>query len=98
MKAKVKLPTIKDIRSALITAKKYIDNDMFMDDDTIPSIEITLGANEDGEWAIQTGDNSYSGSAYLYPHWAVCTLYRRDNSTKMARELINQLSELMINY
>ncbi len=88
-----KYPTVKAIRTALIACKKYIDDDMVAEDDTLPSIDITLGANEFGEWAVQTGDNSYTGNAYGFQNWAVTTLYRRDNSAKMARYLIEQLKE-----
>lgn len=64
-------------------------------DDEIPGIQLTIGYNpESGEWAFQTGDNSYTGSAYHYPDWAVVGVYRRSNCRELASEIISQLEEL----
>lgn len=41
--------------------------------DLEPGIEVTIGFSPTNilEYGIQTGDNSYSGAAYHFPHWAV---------------------------
>ena len=46
------------------------------------------------EWNYQTGDNSYSGAAYLYPIWGVTTIFPRSKSKDLAREVINQIQDL----
>ena len=42
----------------------------------------------------QTGDNSFTGGAYSYPHWAVVTVFPRTNSRQLAREIIGQWRDL----
>jgi len=58
-------------------------------------ITLTVGASGEGRasWSFQTGDNSYTGGAYLYPHWAVVEVGKRDNSNEVAKEILNQLHE-----
>jgi hypothetical protein len=102
----LKLPTIKDL-SALIRAVKADIGDEYRADeyDTVPGICLTVGWNdktvnqwgqtqEAGSWSYQTGDNSYSGGAYGYPHWAVVSVYRRSDSRALAREIRSQLADL----
>ena len=65
----------------------------FQDDDR-PGIQITIGTNSDlSEWTYQTGDNSFTGSAYFYPIWAVDGVYRDTNCRDLARSLIEQALE-----
>ena len=74
-----------------------IDDDYraFEDDDQ-PGIQYTLACNDDqSEYAAQTGDNSYIGSAYSFPHWAVTGVYRDSDLSGLADELLDQLAELM---
>lgn len=89
----MKRPSIKDLAHALTDAKKHIDDDMKHEDDCQPSIDVTLACDESG-FALQLGDNSFTGSAYFYRHWGVSCLYRRTNSRELARDLINQCLEL----
>ena len=94
-----KLPTIKELRSLFIVLKSDILDDYGNPEDeegTPPNMDVTIGWEpETGAWAYQTGDNSYSGLAYLYPHWGVVNLNRRSNSTELAREVRRQLDELV---
>ena len=92
---KLPLPPIGELAQALIMLKEDIYDEYIEEGDTLPSICVTIGANIEGEWAYQTGDNSYSGPAYHYPHWAVIQLYRRSNCRELARDIREQLSELM---
>jgi hypothetical protein len=89
------LPKIINLCSLLVQLKPQIMDDYIEEEDSLPSIQVTIGANIKGEWDYQTGDNSYTGRAYSYPHWAVIQLYRRSNSLELARDIRNQLSELM---
>ena len=100
---KPKLPTIREL-SALVRyvsqqvprvsdhdAADYIDK---WSGDPLPSICLTIGWDpDDGAWSYQTGDNSFTGGAYGYPIWAVTSVYRRQDSRAVARDLIDQLDE-----
>lgn len=99
-----KFPTIKDVaalvrhvksqvpRKSEAAAEDYIDR---FSGQNSPSIDLTIGFNpETSEWSWQTGDNSFTGGAYGYPVWAVTSIYKTDNSTRVAKDLISQLEEL----
>ena len=96
------LPTIKSLSSLIKALKPTIRDDYRayadepgLDNESIPSMLLTVGWNpEDGSWDYQTGDNSYTGSAYFYPCWAVVDLYRRSNSLDLARDIRSQLADL----
>lgn len=93
----MKLPKIKEIRALLIDLKKDIRDDYRASDDSddnTPGMSVTVGADKNGNWSYQTGDNSYTGGAYGMPFWAVISLYRRSNSTELARDVVNQIAEL----
>ena len=65
-------------------------------DDEEPGIQLTLACNDNGtEYATQTGDNSYTGSAYSFPHWAVTGVYKDSDPDAVADELLDQLSDLV---
>ena len=91
----MKTPTIAELRALLIELKTHIDDDYRADEDSdTPSMLVTIGADLSGDWSYQTGDNSYTGGAYSYPHWAVITLERRSNCTELARDIREQLLDL----
>ncbi len=92
----MQLPTISELTQLVKSIKRTIADDYrAFDDDEIPGIQLTVACNDNGEWDYQTGDNSYSGSAYHYPHWAVVGVYRRSNSRQLAKDLQSQLAELV---
>lgn len=77
--------------------KTHIGDDFrASEDDTAPSMQVTIAWDGKDKWTYQTGDNSYTGSAYSYKHWAVVSLYRRSNSKLLARDVLQQLDELTI--
>lgn len=87
--------TIKDVSAWLRDLKRHIDDDMTDEDSTVPYMDVTLAwSGDEDDWTIQSGDNSFSGSAYHYRHWAVGTLQRRTNTRELARELIDEAYEL----
>jgi hypothetical protein len=91
-----RFPTISDLSALVKSVKSDICEDFraFEDDDQ-PGIQLTIGHNPDsGDWSYQTGDNSYSGSAYGYPNWAVVGVYRRSNSRDVARDILSQLHDM----
>ncbi len=75
--------------------KNIQSDDRACEDDTLPGILVTVGAdeNDDGSfsWNYQTGDNSYTGGAYGFPHWAVISLYRRSNCRALALDAVNEI-------
>ena len=92
------LPTIAELAKLFVRCKSYIDDDFRCsddpDDDT-PGMCVTVGANEDGSWNYQTGDNSFTGGAYGFRHWAVIYLFRDSNCRELAKDAQDQLAELM---
>lgn len=95
MSAPVKLPTVKALSALVRAVKATIGDDYRASEyDDTPGICITVGWNVSGEWSYQTGDNSYTGGAYGYPHWAVVSVYRRSNSVALARDIREQLLEV----
>ena len=93
MKTKIQLPSIRELQRALTSIKRDICDDYIQDDDDSPSIQVTLACDETG-YALQTGDNSYSGSAYHYKHWGVSSVYKNSNCDAIARDLIDQCKDL----
>lgn len=96
--ARPKLPSVARVAECLMALRPGIMNDYRASDDPddhLPGIQVTLGADcEDREgWAVQTGDNSFTGSAYGFAYWGVSALYRRTNCRELARELIEQIAE-----
>jgi hypothetical protein len=91
------MPTIKDITDLLISLKSQIcDDDRASDDldDTLPGMQVTIGYTpDDKSWDYQTGDNSFTGSAYGHPYWAVIDLYRKSNCRDLARDAVNELKD-----
>lgn len=91
-----------EMRAELIAELKRLqtrigDEYRASDDDTAPSMQVTLGINDTAsEYALQTGDNSYTGAAYGFPHWGVSALYRDSDAHAVAAELIDQCSELAV--
>ena len=86
-------PTINELTALLQWVKSDISDEYraFNDDDT-PGIQLTLCMNAGG-WSYQTGDNSFMGSAYHYPHWSVRGIYRDTNCRELAREMREELLE-----
>jgi len=81
----MRYPTIKDLSALIRAIKADADRD---------GLDLTIGA--DGySWSFQTGDNSFTGGAYGYRHWAVTTVYKRSDSRALARDLIGQLRDLI---
>lgn len=73
-------------------------------EDDGPSMQLTVGHNlrrcktdpefvENG-WTYQTGDNSFTGGAYLRPDWAVVDLTPDCDAEGVVDEILSQFSEL----
>jgi len=93
--------TIKELAALLIELKKTIDDECRVsddEDDDTPGMQITIGYTqgdnvECSSWDYQTGDNSYSGGAYLHPTWGIGHLYRTSNCRETAKEIIADIIE-----
>lgn len=65
-------------------------------DDDIPGMQVTLATDDDCiQWTYQTGDNSFTGNAYGWPHWAVISLYRDSNTKELAKEVADEWATLI---
>ena len=91
-----KLPPLSDLYDLCRAVKLDISDEYraHVDDDT-PGILLTVGANGEGGWSWQTGDNSYTGGAYHYPPWAVVGVWRTSNCRDLAKEIQEQLADLL---
>lgn len=62
-------------------------------DDNTPGMLVTFGLAANGDWDYQTGVNSFSGGAYVYPHWGLAYLGRRSNCKELAQGAFNEAAE-----
>ena len=96
----MKLPKLSELAELVADVQSDITDDCrasemeACDDDSEPGIELTVGADNAGDWSYQTGDNSYSGGAYGYPYWAVVSVYRDSKPRELAREIRSLIAEL----
>ena len=83
------LPPIESIQSLIVS---LIENVAWHE-----PFDITIATNADGtgEWGWQTGDNSFSGDCYFYRHWAVGQIDDDTDPAELAKDLRNQLAELI---
>jgi len=89
------LPTIAELSALVRQLKPTIRDDYRasdLEEDSAPSMDLTIGWSVDGSWDYQTGGNDYMGSAYFHPYWAVTSIHRRSDSRAVARDLIEQLA------
>ena len=88
------LPAKSDIEGLIKACKAEISDEYrAYEDDDEPGIQLTVGWDGVRDWSFQTGDNSYTGGAYHYPHWAVVAVYRDTDATEIAGEIHEQLEE-----
>lgn len=59
-----------------------------------PYISVTIGYTPaTKQWDYQTGDNSFTGGAYLHPKWAVVDLFEDSDCNSLTSDVFNQLAE-----
>lgn len=56
---------------------------------------LTVGTNDGSSWGYQTGDNSFTGGAYGFQHWAVLYIYEDSIPAEVVKEIFSQWTELM---
>jgi len=60
----------------------------------VPELSITFSIDAYGKsWAYQTGDNSYTGSCYGHPHWAVTWIFLDTDAEELYEDVCTQLEE-----
>ncbi len=92
---KLRIP-ISHVQELLVRLKRGIGDEYRATvEDTKPSMCVTIATTDGKSWNYQTGDNSYTGGAYGCQHWAVVYLYRNSNTREIAKDALNQLSDLM---
>ena len=92
----MKLPTIKVLAGLVSDIKSTIEDDFrAFENSEEPSIQLTVGIDDTGDWDYQTGDNSYSGAAYHYPNWSVVAVYRDSNCREVAKEIREELANTL---
>lgn len=81
------------VRLATILIPTIGDDYRATEEDTEPSMAVTVGANAEG-WNYQTGDNSFTGGAYGFADWAVTYLTRDTVPADFADDVISQLQDV----
>ena len=67
----------------------------------VSALELTFATDDNGEfWGFQSGDNSFTGAAYHYPHWAVVYLMDDNRADhfhidEILQDVIEQWGELI---
>ena len=95
---KVQLPSIKELAKELARIKRVTDWSVDPNFDDIregceTTFQITLGFDGSG-YALQTGDNSFTGSAYGFKNWSVDYLSKHSNCLSLAKDILRQAREL----
>lgn len=67
------------------------------DDDENQGGQLTIGLPNDGDqWGFQTGDNSFTGGAYGFPHWAVCWFTHETTPEELYQELLEEINQIEV--
>lgn len=90
----MKLPTIKEIAALCSQVKSTIEPEFrAYEDDEIPGILLTVGADGEGGWNYQTGDTQFSGGAYGFHHWGQAGIHKNTNCREAARTILDEIRE-----
>lgn len=89
---------LEDNLTALVTALIPTIRDEYRayddcDDDSEPSMLLTVGADDALAFGWQTGDNSFTGGAYGFPLWGIGSVYRDSDPAGVAREIVDEIAE-----
>lgn len=79
-------------RRNLVDLFTHLQNNIDTEDGML---DVTVGCDENKEYNWQTGDNSFSGPAYHYPHWAVVTIDRNSTLSDVVDDIVGQLEEAL---
>ena len=100
MKTQISKRQVAKIQREICRLLKSLKGDILDDyrasddaDDNTPGMCVTLATKDFSSWAYQTGDNSYTGGCYHFPHWGVVYLYRRSNSKELSADAVDQMAD-----
>lgn len=86
---------IADFRATAADIGRQALSDGYADDDEA-TMDLTVSVNSEAtRWSFQTGDNSYEGSCYGDPHWAVVGVGEDSTVDGLHEDIIEQLEELL---
>jgi hypothetical protein len=81
----------------ILDLRKDIEPYMVEEEGDEPSIQLTVGwSHKTGNWGWQSGDNSFTGGAYGFPHWGIVYITSTGDEAELALDLKDQIEELMI--
>jgi len=84
----------KDLQELIKQIILDIEDDFIENEGDEPFIMLTVGS--DGQnWSYQTGDNSFYGGAYHYPHWCIAYITRDCNPEALALHIEEELEDLV---
>jgi len=84
----VKTDLAKLIELNLTEWKKWLEDDEHFND-------LTIGLPDKGdEWGYQTGDNSFTGGAYSFPHWAVTSFGLNTTTAELFADVLDQIDQI----
>ena len=84
-------PTIEELSRLVRDIKLDIMDEHIEEKGDTPSIQLTIGTDEDG-WSYQTGEDSYAGGAYEDASWGLGYVTRRCNSREVAKDILSDLA------
>ncbi|MFB6196884.1 MAG: hypothetical protein ABEI52_01265 [Halobacteriaceae archaeon] len=88
--------TYDDIREALVRDVIPSLKVESQDPDTGHEIQLTIATDDHGtDWAYQTGDNSYHGAAYFFPHWGIAYVTPESDPMEVYLNAIADLEEMV---
>jgi hypothetical protein len=89
----------RSFRTTLINLKSQITSEDLVEtgDGLKSGLDVTIGYDFEEvnnlEWNYQTGDNSFSGSAYLFPNWVTLTLFPNSNCSTLSSYAVDEIIE-----
>jgi len=92
---KPELPPWSELEGLVNAVKAEISDEYrASEDDDEPGIQLTVGWDGKKDWSYQSGDNSFTGGAYGYQHWAVVSVHRDTDADDLVGDIHEQLEEV----
>lgn len=85
----MRFPSIKAVRKALVETKRFVVSHKMDSTPADETVDVRLQVISSGYWGLAHGDPSYDQDHRGF--WgASCIRYKRENLTKIAKDLIKQ--------
>lgn len=85
-----------DVARLLRDLQSTIDDDYRVEfqEDSTPTMQVTIACSDTlDRWAYRTGDTSFFGACYHYPHWGVGYLTKDADVMSLAESMIDDMLE-----